>query len=82
MAKADRDDALDTLVRISLRYVREDKYSMLLGVEVVRGTAGRHHGRCRIAVTPGGSTEQEEMRHLSHTVRFSPGHSQLCILLM
>lgn len=52
MAKADRDDALDTLVRISLRYVGEDRYSMLLGVKVVRGTAGRHHGRCRIAVAP------------------------------
>jgi hypothetical protein len=28
MAKANRDDALDTLVRISLRYVREDRNSI------------------------------------------------------
>jgi len=28
MAKADRDDALDTLVSISLRYVRDDRNSM------------------------------------------------------
>jgi hypothetical protein len=78
MAKADRDDALDTLVRVSLRDVREDRNSIRTGVEVVRGTTGRHRSRCRIAVTPGGSAEQEDMRHLPHTVRFFlKGYSQL-----
>ena len=62
MAKADRDDALDTLVRIFLlRYVRDDRNSLWPGVEAVRRNAGRHRGRCCIAVAPGGGAEQEEV---------------------
>jgi hypothetical protein len=31
------------------------------GVEVVRRNAGRHRGRCRAAVAPGGGKEQEKV---------------------
>jgi hypothetical protein len=40
------------------------------GVEVVRRNAGRHRGRCRATVAPGGGKEQEKVRCLSHAVRF------------
>jgi hypothetical protein len=69
MAKANRDNALDMLVCISLWYVREYRSLMSLGVEAVRRNAGRHRDGCCIAIAPGGGAEQEEVRRLPHIVR-------------
>ena len=61
MAKANRDDALDMLVCISLCYVRDYRNLSSLGVEAVRRNAGRHCDGCCIAIAPGSGAEQEEV---------------------